>query len=123
MRLLLASVLVAAATPAAAADQPSERWLWFESLEQPGTGRSCCSIADCLRTDADWRDGGWWVEMHGHWVEVPAERILAVKSIDGSAYVCAAVDPLGFARPMPEARMIAVLRAGILCFVPPDMGS
>lgn len=101
-----------------------ERGDWFESLRQPGTGKSCCDIAHCLRTDADWRNGGWWVEMLGHWVPVPPAAIVRdTTSIDGSAYVCAAVMPLGFARPLPAEMEIAILRDGILCFVPPDMGA
>jgi hypothetical protein len=110
----------ATALPAAA----NERRDWFDSLRQPGSGKSCCDIADCVRTDADWRNGGWWVEMRGHWVPVPPSAIVRdTASIDGSAYVCAAVWPMGLARPLPAEMAIAILRDGIFCFVPPDMGS
>ena len=33
-----------------------DRGAWFKSLRQPGTGMSCCDIADCHRTVADWRE-------------------------------------------------------------------
>jgi hypothetical protein len=124
MARVLATILIlfGAATlkPAVA----GERGDWFRSLQQPGTGKSCCDIAHCMRTDADWRNGGWWTEMRGHWVPVPPSAIVRdTTSIDGSAYVCAAVMPLGFARPLPAEMEIGILRDGILCFVPPDMGS
>ena len=117
---LFASALTAAALPAGA----SERGDWFKSLLQPGTGKPCCDASDCIRTDADWRDNSWWVEMKGHWVPVPPDVVIHnIKSIDGSAYVCAAVMPMGFARPLPAETEIQILRDGIFCFVPPDLGS
>lgn len=118
--VLVACAIAAVAAPASA----SERSDWFKSLRQPGTGEPCCDAADCIRTDADWRDDGWWVEMKGHWVPVPPEVVVRdTKSIDGSAYVCAAIMPMGFARPLPPETAIQILRDGIFCFVPPDLGS
>lgn len=114
---------VASAASAAAQDSTSERGIWFKSLEQPETGDSCCDIANCYRTDAEWKDGQWWAEVRGHWVEVPASTILDVKSIDGEAYVCIANMPLGLARPLPEEQTQRIIRDGIYCFVPPIPGA
>lgn len=113
-------LFAAGVTPAGATDRGD----WFKSLLQPGTGKPCCDISHCFRTDADWRNGAWWAELHGHWVPVPPATILRdAVSIDGSAYVCAAVMPMGFARPLPAEMAVEILRDGIYCFVPPDMGS
>jgi hypothetical protein len=102
----------------------NERGDWFKSLRQPQTGKSCCDISHCFRTDADWRSGGWWAELRGHWVPVPSTAIVReATSIDGQAYVCASVMPMGFARPLPAEMEIEILRDGIFCFVPPDLGS
>lgn len=109
---------------AAAQDSTSERGIWFKSLQQPKTGDSCCDIANCYRTDAEWRDGEWWAEVRGHWVAVPEETILEdMKSIDGEAYVCIANMPMGLARPLPEAQTQRIIRDGIYCFVPPIPGA
>ena len=32
---------------------------WFESLKQPGSGISCCSIADCLPVDYKMETDGY----------------------------------------------------------------
>lgn len=76
---------------------------WFQSLHQPGTGVSCCSIADCrlteYRSDAD----GYEALIAGKWLTVPAERILQkIENPTGRAVVCY----------LPGR--------GILCFVRPS---
>jgi hypothetical protein len=56
---------------------------WFESLKQPGTGASCCSIADCrtveFRQDRDGYevliDGRWKMSIP-FWLRVPPNRII-----------------------------------------------
>lgn len=123
MRTAAVLIGLACCGPALAAGA-TDRGDWIDGLRQPGTGKSCCDISHCARTDADWRHGGWWVEMRGHWVPVPPSAIVRdTISIDGSAYVCAAILPMGLARPLPAEMEIAILRDGILCFVPPDMGA
>lgn len=90
----------------AMAQPSSERSLWFKSLTQPGTGQSCCDIADCMKTSAEWRDGQWWADVRGTMKPIPPERVLkTTASIDGAAYVCS--NPAG----------------QVLCFVPPSPGS
>jgi hypothetical protein len=82
---------------------PEDRSAWFKSLTQPGTGMSCCDIADCRRTEADWREGQWWANVEGRWTPIPKDKELSKNSIDGDAYVCS-----GAGR-------------RVYCFVPPDM--
>jgi hypothetical protein len=82
---------------------------WFESLKQPGTGASCCSIADCrtveFRQDRDGYevliDGRWKMSIP-FWLRVPLNRI-----IDG-------ID-----NPTDRGVVCFTPEAGILCFVPP----
>lgn len=62
---------------------------WFNSLRQPGTGVSCCSLADCR--PVDYRDGpaGYEVWINDHWVPVPADKVLTGKDNPiGRAVVC-----------------------------------
>jgi hypothetical protein len=80
-----------------------DRGAWFKSLRQPGTGMSCCDIADCRRTKADWHNGQWWAVVEGTWTPIPPNKELSKLSLDGDAYVCS-----GIART-------------IYCFVPPTM--
>jgi hypothetical protein len=119
--LRLATLLILVGAPADGF--ASERGTWFKRLQHPATGQSCCDIANCHRTDADWREGRWWVDIRGYSVPVPVGAVLDVKSIDGEAYVCTANLPLGLARPLPEKETIAIIREGIYCFVPPTPGS
>jgi hypothetical protein len=93
------------ATVAGAANE-GERGAWFKSLKQPGTGLSCCDIADCTRTEAVWRDGQWWAVVRGQWTPIPRRREVHTRSIDGEAYICTS-----------QKR----LPASIYCFVPPNM--
>jgi hypothetical protein len=98
-----AAVLAVAALglPAHAA---GDRASWFHSLRQPQTGMSCCDVADCHATEADWRGHGWWAKVDGEWEPVPGEKLLKKTSIDGRAYVCSGPQHV------------------IYCFVPPVLG-
>ena len=62
-------------------------------------------VSDCRRTEAEWRHDQWWAIVQGVWMPIPRDKELAVKSIDGYAYVCS-----GWARV-------------IFCFIPPNFGS
>jgi hypothetical protein len=82
---------------------------WFESLKQPGTGASCCSLADCrtveFRQDRDGYevliDDRWKMSMP-FWLRVPSNRIIdRTDNPTNRGVVCFT----------PEA--------GILCFVRP----
>lgn len=112
MRTTIAITVSMLAT-AVIADEPLSKGDWFESLRQPGTGYSCCSISDCKKvpaTDVDWRDGQWWAIVKdgkgvAEWTPIPPEKELEKQSIDGDAYVCSS----------PSRR--------IYCFVRPDFGT
>jgi len=62
---------------------------WFQSLRQPGTGMSCCSIADCRPTDFRIKDGHYQAMVDGDWQNVPAETVLErMDNPTGRAVVC-----------------------------------
>ena len=91
---------------------------WFQSLMEPGTNSSCCDEADCRRTVAQWRQGGWWAVVRGEWRPIPEASVLkGPRSIDGEAYVCSGDPALdaSYGDTPKEPR--------IYCFVPPDLGS
>ena len=56
---------------------------WYQSLKQPNTGVSCCSIADC-------RDGDHYeVFINNRWTVVPQDKILQhIANPVGRAVVC-----------------------------------
>jgi hypothetical protein len=108
----LAAMFAAAALAPAAA---GERGDWFRSLVRPGTKESCCDIADCMRTDAEWRQDQWWANVRGRWRPIPDDRVLSTPlSLDGEAYVCSA-DPSN-----DDSRQVLPV---IYCFIPPLMNS
>jgi hypothetical protein len=110
-RAVLLSALLAAAGTAAVANERSD---WFKSLKIPGNQASCCDIADCQPTDADWRNGQWWVRLDGRWRPVPHSKVLTTPvSIDGAAYVCIGPATWSFGGTPPT-------EAPIYCFVPPN---
>jgi hypothetical protein len=49
---------------------------WFESLKQPGSGVSCCSIADCRPVDYKLDANGYEALVETRWVRVPDDKIL-----------------------------------------------
>ena len=62
---------------------------WFQSLRQPGTGMSCCSIADCRPADFRIEGGRYQVMVDGSWQDVPADTILErMDNPTGRAVVC-----------------------------------
>jgi hypothetical protein len=73
---------------------------WFRSLAQPGTGISCCSIADCRPVDARITSTGYEIFVKDQWLTVPPEKVLQGKQ-----------NPVG--RPVA-----CVLNGQVLCFVP-----
>lgn len=76
---------------------------WFQGLRQPGTGVSCCSMADCRATDYRPGADGYEALIEGEWMPVPPDRVLhRVDNPIGRAVVC------------------YVPGRGILCFVTPD---
>jgi len=49
---------------------------WFESLKQPGTGVSCCSISDCRPVQYRLAPDGYEALVGSMWVHVPDDRVL-----------------------------------------------
>ena len=49
---------------------------WFQGLRQPGTGLSCCSIADCRPTDFRTNGNHYEAMVEGEWRVVPPHVIL-----------------------------------------------
>jgi len=99
--LLLAPVMLALAAPPENADPALSQW--FRSLRQPGTGISCCSMADCRTTDYRVVGEGYEALIDGTWRPVPPERVLDhTDNPTGRAVVCY----------LPSK--------GVLCFVRPS---
>jgi hypothetical protein len=62
---------------------------WFQGLRQPGTGMSCCSIADCRQTDFRTNGSHYEALVEGQWREVPQETIIErIENPTGHAVVC-----------------------------------
>jgi hypothetical protein len=75
---------------------------WFESLKQPQSGISCCSIADCRPVDYKMDGNGYEALIEARWVRVPDEKVLHGK-------------------PNPTGRAVlcrSPISGTILCFVP-----
>lgn len=70
----------------------ADRGEWFKSLQVPGTGYSCCDVADCHKTNAKFVGGHWYAAVpapDGPATEVPPDKVLRRPiSIDGDAYIC-----------------------------------
>jgi len=76
---------------------------WFQSLRQPGTDISCCSLADCRTTQYRMGADGYEALIEGAWVAVPPDKVLRrTPNPTGRAVVCY----------LPGK--------GILCFVTPS---
>lgn len=98
---LLIPVMLALAAPPENADPALSQW--FRSLRQPGTGISCCSMADCRTTEYRVIANGYEALIDGTWRTVPPDRVLDhTDNPTGRAVVCY----------LPSK--------GVLCFVRPS---
>src|SRR5271165_6605648 len=62
---------------------------WFNSLQQPGSGISCCSIADCRPVDYRVVGDHYEVFIQGQWLPVPPDKVLTrADNPTGRAVVC-----------------------------------
>lgn len=96
--VLLLVIHFARAAPPEGADQRLAPW--FNSLRQPGTGVSCCSIADCRPVDYRFTSKGYEVFVGEQWRPVPQEKILQ-----------------GYDNPTGRAVVCWTPALGVLCFV------
>ena len=49
---------------------------WFQSLKQPGSGVSCCSIADCRQVEYRMSGGHYEALIERDWMAVPDDKVL-----------------------------------------------
>ena len=85
--------------------QHAENHHWYQTLKRPGSGVSCCSDIDCGVTRARYVEGHWEALFEGRWMSIPADRVLAERSPDGRAHICAAKnarEPFCFIPPDPD---------------------
>ena len=62
---------------------------WFQSLAVPGTGISCCSIADCRPTDYRTVGDHYEALIENKWVAIPPRKVLQrTDNPVGRAVVC-----------------------------------
>ncbi len=89
---LAAVSLIGLAVPASARPPPNADMSlapWFQELRQPGTGISCCSIADCRPTDFRTNGSHYEAMVEGQWRSVPPETVLhSTDNPTGRAVVC-----------------------------------
>jgi len=77
--LLLAAWALWVATHAQAAPpENSDQRLapWYQGLKQPGSGVSCCSIADCRQVDYRVAGGHYEAMIESRWMPVPDDKVL-----------------------------------------------
>ena len=102
--LLLVAGLIAVGADARSPEGPVDPTLhgWFESLRQPGSGASCCSVADCRPVEYRLAAPGYEALLDAEWVRVPDDKILHGKpNPTGRAQLCR-----------------SPISGAILCFVP-----
>lgn len=101
MVFVIAFILALIVTHTASAETRGD---WFKSLRVPGTGISCCDVADCKRVEAVY-DHGWFIVVDGKRMAVPQRAIVRDQtSYDGAAYAC-------------------IVNVNIRCFIPPGGGA
>jgi hypothetical protein len=92
MKALAAALLCLLAAPAAAAPpEGADMRLapWFRSLQQPKTGMSCCSIADCRPTDFRASGDHYEAFVNGEWTRVAEDKVVhQTENPTGRAVVC-----------------------------------
>jgi hypothetical protein len=99
---ILAFPMPLAAAPPDGADPNSPLGIWYRSLKVPGTGQSCCNVADCRPVDSAWIEGDRWRARIGDQViDIPANRVLSRENPDGRGIICRS-------------------SWTVLCFVPPS---
>lgn len=86
---LIAALASARAQAAPPPDADPSLSPWFEDLRQPGTGRSCCSIADCRPVDYRVVENHYEAFVDDQWMTVPPDKVLRrYDNPTGRAVVC-----------------------------------
>ena len=89
MTFLLGSVTAFAGPPPDVENADPAQSKWYEGLQQPKTGMSCCSIADCRPTEYRIKDNHYEVYIDTKWLPVPPDKILhRYDNPTGRAIVC-----------------------------------
>lgn len=61
---------------------------WFQSLQDPNTGGSCCGEADCRHYPVAVSSAGYSVFFHDEWLKVPERAILQRSDNPGDYVTC-----------------------------------
>jgi hypothetical protein len=89
--LAVSALLFLANSPGAAPPQNADPALapWFQSLQQPGTGISCCSVSDCRPTEYRTTGDHYEALIENKWIAIPPEKVLQrTDNPVGRAVVC-----------------------------------
>lgn len=119
LSVVLALILISSGQ-ASPPDGPSDPGLhaWFESLRQPQTHRSCCSMSDCRFANYRLNGSDYEVQIDGWNYTVPHEAILNTRNPTGRAVVCYTYRAFGTPLPQGVARTTPQDSIEILCFAP-----
>ena len=68
-----------------------DKWhgAFYQKLKRPDAKGSCCNLTDCRPTSVRSNGDHYEVKVNGHWVSVPAEKIVKETAPDLGAHVCA----------------------------------
>ena len=77
LALYVAFLLIYSSASAAPPENADQRLApWFQSLKQPGSGMSCCSIADCRQVEYRTSGGHYEALIQEQWMMVPDDKVL-----------------------------------------------
>jgi hypothetical protein len=92
--------------------------VWFQSLKQPTSQQSCCSISDCRFSAYEVRNGHYEIKIDDWTYVVPEPSIIhTTNNPFHKAVVCYSNEGIG----LPERPLQDTFR--IHCFLPPDQTS
>lgn len=89
--LVLATAGLAGAVQAAPPTDADPAWSpWFQSLQRPDGGGSCCSASDCRPTEFRVMAGHFEAHYRDGWLVIPDSKVVArVDNPTGRAVLCA----------------------------------
>ncbi len=86
---------------------------WYKSLQQPGTGAGCCSIADCRPYESRVVSDPYEIWVHDKWIYVPNSVVPRGENRAGTAVACLRTH-WNYSLVLAPADF----SPGVLCFVP-----